>query len=57
MKTAINKTDYWGIQITPIEEMKWQKFASDRNNCPALNTIPHEERVKRLQEFLESIRS
>lgn len=46
-------TTYWGIIITNIEQMKWEMFRSDRNNCPALNTIPHEERVQRFKDFLE----
>ena len=50
-------TLYWGIEITIIEEMKWQKFASDRNNCPALNTISQEERVNRLNDFIKNERN
>jgi hypothetical protein len=46
-------TTYWGVMLTKVEEMKWQKFASDRNNCPALNTISHEDRVQILKDFLE----
>jgi hypothetical protein len=54
----LNKTTtYWGVLLTKIEEMKWEKFKSDRNNCPALNTISHEKRVKLLKDFLEFERS
>lgn len=48
---------YWGVLMTKEEELKWQKFYTDRNNCPALNTITHEERVRRLNEFLNFIRN
>lgn len=51
-----NTINYWGIQITLIEEMKFDRWKSDRNNCPAFNTISHEKRVEYLQQFLNTIR-
>ena len=48
--------DYWGIQITPTEEMQFDRWKADRNNCPAFNTISQEERVGYLIKFLEIIR-
>jgi hypothetical protein len=47
---------YWGIQLTKAEELKWEKWKTDRNNCPAFNTISHKERVQILTTFLKSIR-
>ena len=47
---------YWGVELSKVEEMKFEKWKSDRNNCPALNTISHEERVIILKNYLKSIR-
>lgn len=55
-KKLKNTNSYWGIELTKIEEMKFDKWKSDRNNCPALNTIAHEERVQILINFLSQIR-
>lgn len=54
METLTNT--YWGIELTKVEEMKFDKWKSDRNNCPALNTISHEQRVEILVKFLAVIR-
>ena len=48
----MRKINYWGFEITAIEEMQFDKWKSDRNNCPAFNTISHIERIKYLQIFL-----
>lgn len=48
--------NYWGIEITPIEEMQFDKWKSDRNNCPAFNTISHEQRIEYLKIFIKQIR-
>lgn len=47
---------YWGVELSKIEEMKFEKWKSDRNNCPALNTITHSERIEILVNYLKSIR-
>jgi len=52
-----NYIDYWGIQITPTEEMMFSKWKSDRNNCPSFNTISHQERIEYLKKFINKIRN
>jgi hypothetical protein len=51
------ENQYWGLKLTKIEELKWEKWKADRNNCPAFNTISHTERVEILNSFLKSIRN
>jgi len=52
----VQNTIYWGITLTTIEEMKFEMWRADRNNCPAFNTITHQERVEILTNFLNQIR-
>jgi hypothetical protein len=51
------ENQYWGIEITKVEELKWEKWRAERINCPAFNTISHTERIKILEDFLKSIRN
>jgi hypothetical protein len=51
------ENQYWGVPLTKVEELKWEKWRADRNNCQAFNTITHSERVKILENFLKSIRN